>query len=57
MITHTEVQKILRKDGLGESLVLKVVEKAKENKLKLGTAYPYAVNYIKHHQKELHDVL
>ncbi|WP_394535700.1 N-acetyltransferase [Lactococcus lactis] len=48
---------MLRKDGLGESLVMKVVEKAQENNLKIRATCPYAVNYIKHHQKELHDVL
>lgn len=56
-ITHTEVQKNLRKEGLGEKLVLCVAEKAKKGNLSLGATCPYAVNYIKHHKKELEDVL
>ncbi|CEN29550.1 MULTISPECIES: GNAT family N-acetyltransferase [Lactobacillales] len=56
-ITHTEVQKVLRKEGLGERLVLSVVEKARETDLSLGATCPYAANYIKHHKRELEDVL
>ena len=56
-ITHTEVQKVLRKEGLGERLVLSVVEKARETDLSLRATCPYAANYIKHHKRELEDVL
>lgn len=55
-IDHTEVDKKLRGEGVGEDLVKAAVEYARENHLKIKAACPYAKKVIDR-TPELQDVL
>ncbi len=55
-IDHTEVDKNLRGDNIGEDLVAEAVKYARENKLKINATCPYAKKVLEE-KPEYQDVL
>ncbi len=56
IIDHTEVDESLRGEGIGKKLLLKVIEMARKNDIKIMPLCPFAKSVFDKHE-ELRDVL
>lgn len=57
LITRTWLNQDLKEKGLAAKLILKAVDNARKNNMKIKASCPYAKKYLHKHENELKDVL